>query len=138
MKNFISISFILCLISCNQENASGIYLGTTLTVHQSFKENRVFIRIVENSLQGDVNSIEKLPDIWCGGASGCYDLGYVITQIIDELTEGVFIEKMMQMDYSQATKFNVFIRVGLEYGNYPTDMKYEDKYPHLYKYLNQE
>lgn len=138
MKKFAVLLSLFLLNSCIKENISGIYLGDTLTVHQSYQENRELIQIVEKSLEGDVSSIEKLPDIWCGGASGCYDLGFVITQIIDKLTEGIFIEKLMQIEYSQVTKFNGFIIVGLEYGNYPTKMNYEVKYPHLYRYLNKD
>jgi len=131
----------LTLISCKQSEVDGIIIGNTFSENQSFSENRELKKLICQTLNKDEKSLAKLSNFWCGGGAGCYDLGFVITQIIYRLGEREFIEIVEKLDRNEILRLDGLIRVGLEYGDNDKDgkmdnKKIENEFPNLNIILN--
>ncbi len=74
-------------------------------------------KLIIGSLNKDKKSIIEIKNFDCSGGSGCYDLGYIITQIIYKLGEDEFIKIYNQISEENKKGFESLIRVGLEYGD---------------------
>ena len=90
MKNLILISLLFIFISCKKDNIEGIEIGVTLLENQNFAENTKLDTIIRKTLKGDYNSLRRLNHFPCGDAAGCYDKGFIITQIIYKIGENNF------------------------------------------------
>ncbi|WP_378180294.1 hypothetical protein [Aquimarina sp. SS2-1] len=128
-------------MGCKEDTVNGVVIGHTLLVHQTLKENRELKELILNSLNKEENAILDLKDFWCGGGAGCYDLGYIITQIIYRLGEDYFVELMSNLCEDQVKDLEFLIYAGLEYGDNNYDGKMDDKrleneFPKLYNLLN--
>ncbi|UXE68672.1 MAG: hypothetical protein KA713_08920 [Chryseotalea sp. WA131a] len=86
-----SITFIL-LTSCRQSNIDGVIIGNTLFENQDYPTNKRFCNIINRTLEKDQQALIELTEFSCGGAAGCYDLGYVLTQVINRIGEQEFIK----------------------------------------------
>jgi len=131
----------LTLISCKQREVDGIIIGDTLFENRSYSENRELRKLIRQTLNKDEKSLAKLNNFWCGGGAGCYDLGFVITQIIYRLGEREFIEIVERLDRKEIVGLYGLISVGLEYGDNDRDgkmdnKKIEDEFPNLNIALN--
>ena len=83
----------------------------------------------------------KLNNFWCGAAAGCYDLGFVMTQIIYKIGESEFIKIVQKLKKEDISGLEGLINVGLEYGDNNKDgkmdnMKIEIEFPRLHKILS--
>ena len=94
LKNRIVILLMLAFLitACKQNEVKGIIIDSTLYTNQSISytnqsisENKELRLLIEQTLNKDETALAKLSDFWCGGASGCYDLGFIVTQIIYKL-----------------------------------------------------
>lgn len=77
-----------------------------------------------------VNNEKALGDVsrfWRGGAAGCYDLGFVVTQRIYRIGEDKFAEMASKLTEEERQALNELISVGLEYGDNNNDGKPDDK-----------
>ncbi len=115
-------------------------IGHTLFIHQTLKENRELKKLIIKSLNKDENAIIDLKDFWCGGGAGCYDLGYIITQIIYRLGEDYFVELMSNQCEDELKGLEGLIYAGLEYGDNNYDGKadnnrLENEFPKLFDSL---
>ncbi len=125
----IHIIFVILILStagCKTNNVKGIIIGDTLKAHQSIIENRALGTLILQSLEKDKDSLVSLKNFNCGGGAGCYDLGYIITQIIFKIGEHEFIKIYQRMSEAEKSGFNGFIRAGLEYGDNNYDGKMDD------------
>lgn len=141
MINMIKKGFILFLIftlnSCKTNEVNGIIIGDTLFTNQSYSENKELKNIIEKCLNKDSKGFLELSRFNCGDGAGCYDLGYVLTQILYRIGEEEYIESIKNLDKNTQTQLSGFIEVGLEYGdNYYNDeqdnLKLENEFPKIY------
>jgi len=73
---------LIMLISCGSEETRSVLVGNALYAHLSFREKNEINNLIKSSLSGNESAILGLINFPCGGAAGCYDLGFVITQVI--------------------------------------------------------
>ncbi len=114
----ITISAVILYAVINvPSSVSGINTkGTTLVVNQSSSQTRELHHLIEKTLEKDTNALSELINFNCGGGSGCYDLGYFITQIIYQMGEDEFITMLSELSSIDKMSLRGFIEVGLEYG----------------------
>jgi hypothetical protein len=120
-----SITFIL-LTSCRQSNIDGVIIGNTLCENQDYPTNKRLCNIINRTLEKDQQALIELTEFSCGGAAGCYDLGYVLTQVINRIGEQEFIKLINGLTEKQKNEINGLIAVGLEYGDNDYDGKMDD------------
>jgi len=136
LKNKLFLILILFIItSCRKEEVDGIKIGGTgLYNSSSFEENKKLCNLITGTIKKDNKSLSGLLNFNCGGASGCYDLGYIITQIIYKTGESDFLEIAKKLSQNDKNELNGFIQVGLEY--YYEDKVYKTEFKDLYQFLN--
>jgi hypothetical protein len=128
MKQIILIITIgLTLISCKQNEVDGIFIDHTLYENQSLEKNRELRQLIRQTLNKDEKALAKLNDFWCGGGAGCYDLGFIVTQIIYRLGDKDFTEMVAKLDENELTGLEGLIMAGLEYGDNDKDGKMDNK-----------
>jgi hypothetical protein len=143
MRKLILISLLLILISCKKENIEGIEIGKTLLENQNFSENKELDRIIRTTLKGDYNSLRRLNHFPCGDGAGCYDKGFIITQIIYKIGENNFNKMVDNLDRKELYGIENYINAGLEYGDNNKDGKMDNKiaekeFPVLMKKLSEK
>ena len=132
MNNLIKIivvTFIigLTLTSCKRNEIDGILIEHTLYIHQSFSDNKELRQLIRQTLNKDEKALAKLNDFWCGGGAGCYDLGFIITQIIYKIGEKDFMTMVDKLDNKEILGIDGLIMAGLEYGDNDRDGKMDNK-----------
>jgi hypothetical protein len=130
-------------VSCKQNEVDGIIIGNTLYENQNFSDNRELRKLIHQILNKDDKSLSILNNFWCGGGAGCYDLGFIVTQIIYRLGEQEFINMVNKLSSEELIRLESLIEVGLEYGDNDRDGKMDEKkieneFPCLYKLLKPE
>lgn len=102
-KRFLLIIIIsvLAVISCKKNNVEGIIIAETLYNHQNYNANLKLRNLIEKSLQKDENAFADLINTPCGGAAVCYDLGFIVTQIIYRLSEYEVIQMLSKLDKNE-------------------------------------
>ena len=143
MKNLILISLLLFLISCKKENIEGVEIGKTLLENQNFAENKKLDTIIRTTLKGDFNSLRRLNHFPCGDGAGCYDKGFIITQIIYKIGENNFNKMVDNLNRKELYGIEDYIKAGLEYGDNNKDGKMDNKiaekeFPILMKKLSEK
>lgn len=129
MKNRIVILLMLAFLitACKQNEVKGIIIDSTLYTNQSISENKELRLLIEQTLNKDETALAKLSDFWCGGASGCYDLGFIVTQIIYKLGVEDFVTMVEKLGQKERTVLYSLILFGLEYGDNDRDGKEDNK-----------
>jgi hypothetical protein len=117
-------------------------IGQTFIENQTYNENKRLDTIIQKTLKGDFNSLRRLNHFPCGEGAGCYDKGYIITQIIYTLGEDNFSKMVNKLDQKELYGMEGYIDVGLEYGDNNFDGKIDDlifknEFPKLYKTLKE-
>jgi hypothetical protein len=143
MKNLILISLLLFLISCKKENIEGVEIGKTLLENQNFAENKKLDTIIRTTLKGNFNSLRRLNHFPCGDGAGCFDKGFIITQIIYKIGENNFNKMVDNLDRKELYGIEDYIKAGLEYGDNNKDGKMDNKiaekeFPTLMKKLSEK
>ena len=143
MRKLILISLLLFLISCKKENIEGVEIGKTLLENQNFAENKKLDTIIRTTLKGDFNSLRRLNHFPCGEGAGCYDKGFIITQIIYKIGENNFNKMVDNLDRKELYGIEDYIKAGLEYGDNNKDGKMDNKiaekeFPILMKKLSEK
>lgn len=99
MKQIVLILVIgINFTSCKQSKVNGITIGNTLYDNQTLEENREVCKLIRQTLKKDQNALVKLNDFWCGEGAGCYDLGFILTQIVYRLGENDFNTMLKKID----------------------------------------
>lgn len=130
MTRILTISillFTLTLHSCKERETNGIVIAETLYIHQDYETNKELRNLIQEALNQNEKAIPKLTNFPCGGGAGCYDLGYVLTQIIYQIGEVGFNQMVLRLDTNEIKGLESLIRVGLEYGDNDKDGKMDDK-----------
>jgi len=117
----------LAVPSCQQKEVNGIWIGETLYENQSFVKQQELRQLIRQTLNKDEKALAKLCGFWCGGGAGCYDLGFVVTQIIYSIGEKDFIAMASTLDKEQSATLESLIMAGLEYGDQNKDGKADGK-----------
>ena len=143
MKNLILISLLFIFISCKKDNIEDIEIGKTLLENQNFAENKKLDTIIRTTLKGDFNSLRRLNHFPCGDGAGCYDKGFIITQIIYKIGENNFNKMVDNLDRKELYGIEDYIKAGLEYGDNNKDGKMDNKiaekeFPILMKKLSKK
>ena len=134
-RTIFLILFFSTIISCRNEEIGGIKIGgTALYENSSFEENRKWCQLVEKTIKRDEKALTELVNFDCGGASGCYDLGYIITQTIYKIGEDNFSGMADNLSEKDKNQLNGFIKVGLEY--YNKNKVFKTEFKDLYLILN--
>ena len=142
MKQIVLILVIgINFTSCKQNKVNGIAIGNTLYENQTLEENQELRKLVRQTLNKDQNALVKLNDFWCGGGAGCYELGFIVTQIVYRLGENDFNTMLKKIDTKHLVGLESLIKVGLEYGDNNQDgkmdnKKFETEFPELLNILN--
>lgn len=142
MKRILIALFIMfSLISCLKNNINGIIISDTLLSNQSFQENKNLNKIINQCLNKEFNGFKKLLEYNCGEGAGCYDLGYILTQIIFRIGEDDYIKVISKLSKKDQINLNSFIKVGLEYGDNNYDEKMDnlrinDTFPKIVNFTN--
>jgi hypothetical protein len=136
---FLTLVAGLTLSSCRQNEVDGILIDHTLYENQSLSDNRELRQLIHQTLNKDEKALAKLNNFWCGGGAGCYDLGFIVTQIIYRIGEKEF-SSMVEKLSKEETNSIESIMAGLEYGDNDKDGKMDDKrieneFPELQKLL---
>jgi hypothetical protein len=141
MRNlFAALLVALTLVSCQKNEVDGIIIGHNLLENQSFSDNRELVSLIRQTLNKDEKALAALTEYWCGGASGCYDLGFIVTQIIYRLGEDEFSKMVYKLNDKETEALEGLIAVGLEYYDNDKDGKMDEKrieneFPNLYNVL---
>ncbi len=78
IKNILLLIVVtLVFNSCKQNEVDGIIISETLSIHQTYKENNELRQLIKRTLNKEPEALVSLKDFRCGGASGCYDLGFI-------------------------------------------------------------
>lgn len=142
MKRFLIALFIMfSLISCLKNNINGIIISDTLLSNKSFQENKNLNKIINQCLNKEFNGFKKLLEYNCGEGAGCYNLGYILTQIIFRIGEDEYIKVISKLSKKDQINLNSFIKVGLEYGDNNYDEKMDnlrinDTFPKIVNFTN--
>lgn len=136
----IAVLVTVC-ISCKQQSTKDIVIGYDLYIHQDYSESRKLRRLIKHTLNQDKKALSDLIYFPCAGGAGCYDLGFVITQIIYRIGESNFLKLIEKIDKEKYPILLGFIRVGLEYGDHDKDgnvdnRKIENEFPGIYERIN--
>jgi len=128
------------ITSCRQNEVDGILIDHTLYENQSYSDNRELRNLIHETLNKDEKALAKLNKFWRVGAAGCYDLGFVVTQIIYRIGEKEFATMLEKLTREETNSIEGVIMAGLEYGDNDKDGKIDDKrieneFPELYKLL---
>lgn len=137
MKN-LTIYFLLIftLLSCKEKVVDGIEIGHTLYANQSFEQNKKLSKLITQTLNKDSNGLSELTEFWCGGGAGCYDLGFVTTQLAYRIGENDFMKMAEKLTKKQKASLSGLLSVGFEYG-YHTDKNVVTEFPKLTKLLTE-
>lgn len=142
LNKILVVTFIigLTLTSCKRNEVDGILIEHTLYIHQSFSDNKELRQLIRKTLNKDEKALAKLNDFWCGGGAGCYDLGFIVTQIIYKLGEKDFMTMVDKLDNKEVRGLEGLIMAGLEYGDNDLDgkmdnKKFENEFPELFQIL---
>ena len=129
LKNRIVILLMLAFLitACKQNEVKGIIIDSTLYTNQSISENKELRLLIEQTLNKDETALAKLSDFWCGGASGCYDLGFIVTQIIYKLGVEDFVTMVEKLGQKERTVLYSLIQGGPEYGDNDRDGKEDNE-----------
>lgn len=136
-KKNILLYFILIFtfLSCKEKIVDGIEIGQDLYIGQSLEQNKTLSKLISKTLQKESKALSELIRFPCGGGAGCYDLGFVITQLVYRIGENDFIEMTKKIPEKEKRSLEGFLTVGFEYGNF-TDKNIETEFPILSELLN--
>jgi len=123
-------------LSCKQNEVDAIEIGDTLYTNQSLEHNKKLTELITQALNKDSNALSELTEFWCGGGAGCYDLGFVTTQLVYRIGENEFIKMADKLTVKQKSSLRGLLSVGFEYGNY-TDKNIVTEFPKLNKLLTE-
>lgn len=133
---FFFLLFALTVMSCKRNEVDGILIDSTLFENQSLESNQELRQLIQKTLKEDEIALDKLINFGCGGAAGCYDLGFIVTQIIYRMGEKEFVRMASKLEINSLYGLEGLVEVGLEYGYIDKDGKMdykniEDEFPEL-------
>lgn len=85
-------------------------------IHNNSQNLRAKYLIAKILFREDAKAFKEFSELWCGGGSGCYDLGYAILQILDRLGDQKFCALLRGAQIDKLKILN-YLRAGAEYGD---------------------
>ena len=139
LKIFLIFTFFTSLISCSVKEYDGIKIPYSIHIRTDFLDRKVR-NVIKSALNYESNAFKEFIELSneVDGESG-YDLGYVLTQVINRIGEDKFIELTKELTNNEKQLLKSFIRVGLEYGDNNYDGKMDnERIEKIYVKINQE
>ncbi|WP_322969493.1 hypothetical protein [Faecalibacter sp. LW9] len=139
LKIFLIFTFFTSLISCSVKEYDGIKIPYSIHIRTDFLDTKVR-KVIKSALNYESNAFKEFIELSneVDGESG-YDLGYVLTQVINRIGEDKFIELTKELTNNEKQLLKSFIRVGLEYGDNNYDGKMDnERIEKIYAKINQE
>jgi hypothetical protein len=144
VKSNYFLIIILCvstLISCDHTEVEGVFIDHTLYENLTISKRIELKKLIRETLHKDETALAELNKFWCGGGAGCYDLGFIMTQILYRLGEDEFIKMVTKLNRDELLGLEGLIETGLEYRDNNKDgimdnKKMETEFPRLYKILS--
>lgn len=110
-----------------------------LFYNSTVSDNQKLANLIKRVLAKDKSAVKELLDVDCGGGAGCYDLGFIFSQLVFKIGEDEFISLTTDLNSQDKGALLGFIDVGLEYGYEPYSTKTtKSTFPKLYKVLYQK
>ena len=147
LSSIVKLKFLLSLllsisilVSCDHAEVDGVFIDHTLYENLTIPKQIELKRLIRQTLNKDETALAKLNKFWCGGGAGCYELGFIVTQIIYRIGEDEFIKMVVKLDRKEYLGLEGLIAAGLEYGDNNKDEKMDNKkieteFPKLNKIL---
>lgn len=131
---------VAAFLACEESEVDSIVVGDTLCHNCTYQRNKELEQLIRLAMKRDDMALSKLISFPCGGGAGCYDLGFVITQIIHKLGERKFILMAKKLERAKLPMLEGLIVAGLEYGDNDNDgsadnKRMETEFPELNKVL---
>ena len=127
MRAIMISSLLISVNACSLKiSVQGIVICETLSKNQSYSKNIKLQGLIKRVLEKDSSALVELINFDCGGGAGCYDLGYIITQIIYQISEEDFIVMMSALSSVDKSRLQELILAGLEYGDNNYDGKMDN------------
>lgn len=102
-------------------------------------KNRKLVNLINQILAKDKSAVKTLLKVDCGGGAGCYDLGFIFSQLVFKIGEDDFIKLIDGLDKQDKSMLSSFIRAGLEYGYEPYSTRtIENTFPKLNQVLTKD
>lgn len=124
------ITFLALFISCKSDSIKGINIGTTLFQNQTFQENKILKGHIIKTLECNEIEFQNLINFDCASGAGCYDLGFIIIQIEEQIGKKKFNKLLSSLNASNKNKLKGYISIGIEYGY---ENQKASKYEHFKK-----
>lgn len=106
------------------------------------QEQNDYQRLIQQSVNGDSQALQKLIKFDCGGASFCYWHGEVLAKLTYKMGEEQVIKLVSSLNSTDKTYFRHLLSAGLEYGSFTTDgtdttrnLLIENEFPRLNQWL---
>jgi hypothetical protein len=107
-----------CCWGCEQREVEGITIDGTLTDQQDYTTNWRICRLISRSLHHDDQALAELVALNRGGATHCYHLANVVTQILVRVGEPGFMQMTANFSAQQQRDVRKFLEIGLNSGRY--------------------
>ena len=135
----ILIIFLSLLLSCNVKEYRGVEIPYSLYNRSDFFDHKVK-NVIESALDLNPDFLNEfiLLSHKVDGESS-YDLGFVLTQIINKIGEEEFIKMSVNLNKNDKKLLKSFIRAGLEYGDNDYDGKMDnERIENVYPKINEK
>jgi hypothetical protein len=127
IKIYLRAFVIICFCSCSDTAiVDGVKVDHTLYENLTISEQKALKDIIQRTLKLDDNALTELVSFECRGAGGCYDLGFVVTQIIYKVGETEFSKMLFRQTEKSVRELNALIGAGFEYGDNDQDGKMDN------------
>lgn len=120
---FLGMMAVGCYYYVEQASVvHGVKIGHTLYVHRAHplekpRQHKQLSNLIQGVLNKDKTALQQLINFDCGGGAGCYDLGYILSQLVFRLGEEEFIVLSQDLSMGDKEKLSFWLLCGLEYGH---------------------
>ena len=94
-----------------------------LFYNNSVNDNLKLQRLIKGVLAKDQSTLKDLIAYDCGGGAGCYDLGFIFSELVYKMGEDAFIQLTNDLNQEQKSTLEFYLRAGLEYGYSPNSTR---------------
>lgn len=132
----LSLAYTAKIMFTQPKNPDGIHISQDLYELNTYGDYRHLEELIHRTLNKDSQALYALSQFNCGGGAGCYDLGYIITQIMFKMGENDFIKMCDKLNTDQLQQVRALMDIGLEYGHGIDPNKFDTTFPlfsHYYK-----
>ena len=136
MKNIFFILLLISISGCIRKEVDGIKIGHNLYDTQTVGFNHTLCSLIEQTINGESQSLKQLINLSDGEAAGSYDKGDVIVQILKKIGERKFIKMAVTLNKENRSSLQSYLTAGIEYGQETNPKNLEKEFPELSKLLS--